>query len=1262
VIPLDPLTIALAGTSLIEASAGTGKTYTIATLYLRLLLERGLRVDEILVVTYTRAATAELRERIRSRIAAALSDLEAEEREGDPVLSSLSTDGEQQDDREVAARRLASALADFDEAAILTIHGFCQRVLTENAFESRASFELELLVDQDALVLEIVGDYWAQSIAGESETFIRYLARKKVAVDSLLKLARRASTAEAIELVPPIDAALRDQFDQLESDWSRALEETRRLWSKDASEVIALLHRAAADGVLKKNIYKPDAIAVRFETEMDQLLAEYSPGLGMDSKVFENFTPAKLERGTRTGKDTPEHPFFNACGDLWAADEAFCQLLDAQRIEFERGLINAVERESRIRKQSLGQQSYDDLLREVAGALARDGGHLLASRLRNQYRAALVDEFQDTDRLQYRIIRSVWHLDPSAGRVNTETDTEAPTLFLIGDPKQAIYSFRGADVYAYIMAKADAGDRCFTLATNWRSDPSMIRAVNTLFGRSSQPFRVEGIPFEPVVPRPDAKDEIEENEIDGSDLAAAKSPALEILFAPRTGTQRSSDSASLSRRVATQIAELVRGSTTIRGSSVRPSDIAVLCRTNDQTDVMCRELRAVGIPAALLGSASVFETEEAREIGYVLAAIASPGSGGRVRAALATRIFGLNSGALSELQSSAQSDPNPNLERGTGDKQNRHEEDWDAWLLRFRRWQNIWQARGFIQMFHQLFREARVHPRLLALADGERRLTNFLHLAELIERAIAKGQLGQRASLEWLAQVLRDRSFRENAVGDQGELRLESDADAVKVVTLHKSKGLEYPIVYCPFLWAGADLRADEKRWTRFHDPSRDGQIVLDLGSAEKQKHQDLALAETVAESVRLLYVALTRAKHRCSVVWGNFKGAGNSPLAPLLHSAVCNDSAPPGALGKRDDAEMLAEIELLAEASAGSIGVRELGLQSASGDAPTQDPRELLPTPVSREISLTWRHSSFSALSASDPRDVHGMPQTREEGLDYDAVTEVPALELQSEVEAEVLLSSFPAGATAGTMLHSILEHLDFENASSEQSRDIVGKALELHGIEAGWEGQLCHALDRIIKTRWSEDGPALADLPLSRRLDELEFLLPVASREIDGSRRQGLSVADLSEVFMQHAKSDFQKIYAERLRDLRFDDLAGYLKGFIDLVFEWNGRFYLVDYKSNHLGASPANYDLAGLEVPMSEHHYVLQYHLYTVALDRYLGMRLEGYDYDRDFGGVYYLFLRGMDPDLSVGSGIFYDRPTREFASALSNLLTEPSGALT
>lgn len=1241
---LDPLAISLTGTSLIEASAGTGKTYTITTLYLRLLLERELVASEILVVTYTRAATAELRDRIRRRIVGALLAFQTGEPGDDAVMSSLLEQFEAEDERKRVTSQLARALADFDEAAILTIHGFCQRVLRENAFESLASFNVELLVDQHALLQEIVGDFWAQRMARESELFIRYLSLQKVNVDSMIRLGARADSAVPVELVPDPAVVSTDELARLESAFQTARHAALESWQLCGQEVVEQLVAAAEAKDISKTTYKPESIAGRWESEMRRALASSSPALLERSKVFANFTTSTLAAKTNKNKTTPEHPFYTQCDELADADRAVTAALQARRIHLERDLINTVERESARRKERAGQQSYDDLLAQVAAALEQPGADLLAGRLRHQFRAALVDEFQDTDQLQYKILRRIWHAAPE----REFEPAKAPALFLIGDPKQAIYGFRGADVHAYLSAKQDAGDHCFTLDTNWRSDPSMIAGVNALFSRSPNPFRVEGIPFESIEARPGAHDRMQ-----GVQSNATAATALELLFV-ENDTGKALNSGPLRNelpwRIAADIADLIRSDVEIDDKRVAPGDIAVLCRTNPETDLMSEALREVGIPTALLGNASVFDSEDAVEMERLLEAVAEPGAGNLVRAALATRIFGQSGQDIAALE--------------------RHEEEWDRWLASFRRWHDVFADRGFIRMCHQMFREERVKSRMLMLEEGDRRLTNLLHLVELLEQAALTNHFGLHGLADWLSTMRSDRSLRQNVIGEQGELRLESDADAVKIVTVHKSKGLEYPIVYCPFLWAAADLRLDEKKWVRFHDPERENEIVLDLGSDQKTRHQEIANEEAVEESRRLLYVALTRAKHRCSIVWGNLRGAESSAVAALLHASLetageesegtakSKKKSKP-TLGKMHDDDIRAELAQLSQGSNGSIGVRALTDVPAVRTEPPRHALTFTRSEVTRTISSTWCHSSFSKLASKDVSGAHFLPRSGEEGFDYDAIPEPVVSAPVEPSDIEVPLNLFPAGAVPGILLHSILEHLDFEKPTREQGRDIVGESLEARGFEGEWREPLCDALDRMMKTPWAEQGPSLSELPCSKRLDELEFMLPVAGRGGDHARERAMTVADLAGVFAKHATNDFKRNYADRLGELRFDPLAGYLRGYVDLMFEWNGRFYVVDYKSNHLGSTAAHYEARQLERPMSEHHYVLQYHLYTVALDRYLSLRLPDYDYERDFGGVYYLFLRGIDPAHPVGCGVYHDRPTPACIQDLADVLRKSEG---
>ena len=1216
--PLRPLEIDLAGTALIEASAGTGKTHTIATLYLRLLLEARCQVDEILVVTYTRAATAELRDRIRRRVAEAALAFESGDPGDDEILRALLARFDTEAARQSATRHLEKALANFDEAAILTVHGFCQRALRENAFESRSSFDVELLADQNALLREIVNDHWSKTIAIRSETLVRFLLKEHPKIDSLMGVARHGAVAAPPHVIPSRSRMSVEELEELGVQWCSAVEKACEIWQRDAPAVLELLLNASRDGILHGKSYGKSNIGKSWERHTNELLVDRRlPVSGKDPLLrLERLTSRKLASSTKGEHQPPSHEFFDACEELFDLNEKLHPALLDYQAAFERQLIETVETELRVRKAVLAQQSYDDLLDQMSRALEGRAGDALVARLRREYRAALVDEFQDTDQLQYRILRRIWHEGGS-------------TLFLIGDPKQAIYAFRGADVYAYLEAKGDAGERCFTLNVNWRSDPGMIAGVEALFGQIDDPFRIDGIDFESVSARSEARDELL---IDGE-----ASCGLDLLFYPRAGAQAITQKVvkvDLPWRIASDIVSLLRADSRIGSEPVRPGDIAGLCRTNEQTRAMCDALREFGVPVALLGTASVFDSEEARELELVLEAIAVPRSTSRVRTALTTHLFGITADQL--------------------DSRAENEAVWNEWLRRFSDWHDLWSRSGFVRMFQQLLRDAKIHCRLLGIDAGERRLINFLHLVELAERAALHEHLGPGGLVNWLGRMRRDHELRGNAIGEEGELRLETDENAVKVVTVHKSKGLEYPIVYCPYLFESAELRKSALARIRFHAPEQGGEIALDLGSVDKDRHLQIAKEENLAEDMRMLYVALTRAKHRCSVVWGGVRRAETSGLFRLLHPLP---ETTPDAFKGMDDAALRNELDRFMAAAQGGVVVRDLPSEREAILPPVIDHAEFFPARATREISTHWRHSSFSALAASEREAGRALSTSREEGLDHDAVEERPALAGPESPEHEIRFAALPPGATTGTLLHSILEHLDFSRPAFEQFDGEIASALDSHGVASDLRQDIARDLDRVCAVRWSEHGPELSQLPRHKRLDELEFLLPVAGGEGARERGERMDAGQLAEIFRRHGEDAFLRGYADRVDTLQFEALAGYLRGFVDLVFEWKDRFYVVDYKSNHLGPNAVDYLPARLESPMAEHHYVLQYHIYTVALDRYLEQRLAGYDYDSHFGGVYYLFLRGMDPAHSPGCGVYHHRPSRASIRALSSLFDDP-----
>ncbi len=1246
---LDPFRLPLEGTRLIEASAGTGKTHTITTLYLRLLLERELEVPEILVVTYTKAATAELRDRVRSRIRELLHLVEAYAEsapdpdaiaEGDD-LERLGLDRMARGTLAADRARLSRALAAFDEAAIFTIHGFAQRILHENAFESQVGFDIEFMTDQSRLLADLATDFWTSRLISAPPEVVAYGANgfkragKPFAPELLARLAARVTAEPDTDVLPGPEIV---EIDAQLVSWRAALSEVRRLWSDARDEILAVLHRSAGD--LHVRHYAPEKVQGKYAEQLDVLLRSSVPGI--DHKHFTGFkwfTRNRLRGSTKQkgkGKDrvkapAPEHPFFDACQALMDADDSLTDSLDRSFVQLERAFVDHARRELARIKEQQHAQSFDDLLQRLASALSGPGAEMLAERIRTGFRAALIDEFQDTDRLQYHIFRRVWH----AGGL---------PLFLIGDPKKAIYAFRGADVFAYMEARRDAGDRVSTLAVNWRSDPRVVRAVNALFSQTPQPFLFDDIPFEPVEPRPDAEDR----------LAGARPGGLRLLFVGEgeEGEARTAKWAGqvVPDAIADDIARLLGSGARIDGEPLAAGDVAVLCATNAQAAEMQARLLERGIMAVVQGDASVFETVDAVELERVLRAVADPSDLRASRSALCTTLLGESGHRLAELR-----EPDA---------------DWNDWQMRFRAWQRVWAAEGSVAFVQRLFAEHGVQRRLLERADGERRLTNLLHLAELLQGVHQRQGGGPAALVAWLARMRVDEAARDELVSEAAQLRLESDAMAVHLVTIHKSKGLEYPIVYCPHLWRGRLLMGLDEAWVGYHEEDGARRPMLDIGSPDQPLHLAIAEQEALAEKLRLLYVALPRARHQVVVVWGAFAGAETSALAYLLHARL--DPTPPAAVlvdTLRDRIDMAAGEAIFADLEALAAGTRDDVVveplpqpQFIRGPTIAKRARPLESRTFSRRLERGLDTSSFSALTRSAEGGAHHAAAATTGdapmmvGRDVDAEPDrvVFAGGFADEGDVPVLLRDFPAGAGPGTMIHEVFEHLDFleAQADADHVEAEVRRSLRQHGIPELWSPVLGQAVREALATPLGgELGPFhLAQLARADRVDELEFIFPVAH----GAERSPLSAERLARCFERHASDPRTVAYADRLAELEFAPLRGFLRGYVDLLFRVGDRYFVVDYKSNRLGERVADYGPSCVDAAMAEHHYILQYHLYLVAAHRHLRARLPGYDYDRNVGGSYYLFLRGMAPGNPAQSGIHHDRPPRALVEALSDLM--------
>jgi exodeoxyribonuclease V beta subunit len=1190
-IPFHLLDSPLGGTSLIEANAGTGKTYAIEAIFLRLLLEKGLEARRILVVTFTEAATKELRERIRGRIRDALGVFEADGETDDPFLVGLAR---RHPHPQQARRILRDALRDFDEVPIATIHAFCQRALRENVFESLSLFGTEMTPDVEDLRREALRDFWRRRFYDAPREFVAFALAGGAGPDTFLELTRRRSLDPYLRIVPeapPVDLTALEPFRE-------AFARLRAVWAVDRENVTALLH---SPGLHKGKYRDPEGLAGAVDG-----FAAGGSGIPVP-EVLAKLTPEALKNGTNKGKTKPEHPFFNLCAELLDRRAALEVQMADLLLHLKAEAIRRLPGDLADRKRRRNLQSFDDLLLDLHAALAKPTGRHLAERLRDRYRAALIDEFQDTDPVQYGVFQALF-----GGKDRI--------LFLIGDPKQAIYSFRGADLFAYIRASRHVTRR-YTLTENWRSEPDLVAATNAFFAGAENPFLYKDIDFHEATAGsvPDRPLLTEDGRRD---------PPLTLWFfggSPLTaaGASGSKDRTKelITRSLAAEISRLLRlgraGRVRIGEKDLAEGDVAVLVRDRYEAREVRESLGNLGIPAVIHSAENVFDSPEAAELEQVLAAAGEPGREGFLKAALATDMLGLGGAELEE-------------ELGT-------ERLWEGRVARFRGYGELWERSGFMPLFRQLLRDEGIRERLLSFPDGERRLTNLLHLAELLHGEAAARRLGPTGLRKWLSRQRSERDRPEGTRPEEQELRLERDAEAVRIVTIHKSKGLQYPVVFCPFLWGGSRLRK-QKTWL-YHDPD-DGWRPLLVLDPERAGNLPLALREEMAEGIRLLYVALTRAKHRCHVAWGPFKEAETSALARVLHFStedpedVCTAAAEH--VGSLDDEGLRGDLLALAVRSRGTVALSDPPAPEGAVPVPPAEPTgHLRLRDFAGTVPRDWRVASFSWLTA-EAAEPGGFPaEAAEDRPDRDGSAGVaPAVEPAG-------IFAFPRGARAGNFFHDLLEHLDFTATDPDTTDARIAETLRRHGFGPEWGGVVRDMVGKILASSVAaeESAASFSRVPVTDRLNELEFHCPLQSLT---PGKLGNLLAGLPGV---------PPSVPERLGRLRFDPVRGFLKGYMDLVFRSGGRFWLVDWKSNFLGGRVEDYGPERLAEAMADELYVLQYHLYVIALDRWLARRVPGYDYETHFGGVCYVFLRGVDPGSGPDYGMYRARPVPETVRSLA-----------
>ncbi|KAF1019940.1 MAG: RecBCD enzyme subunit RecB [Paracidovorax wautersii] len=1252
--PLDPLALPLHGSRLIEASAGTGKTYTIATLYVRLVLGHGgphafarpLAPPEILVVTFTDAATQELRDRIRARLVQAAQGFDDAQAAAalDPLLAAL-RESYAPDQWPACAHRLRLAAEWMDEAAVSTIHGWCYRMLREHAFDSGSLFRQELLTDEQALLEQAVRDYWRRHFyplppAAAAEVLKCHASPEALgqALRPLLARDEALFTAGGVPLERPgsLEALLGD-LQQWTATREAQLLHTRELWAGHEAELRALLIDLRAH--LNGNTFREKGDDARFEAWLDALAHWARSGEGDDTLKLHRLAPSRLKlNGKRT---LPPHAAFAAIEALTEHEQTRPDIAPGLLLH----ALNAVRQALAREKERRAELGFDDLLARLARALDGEQGEVLAVSIRQHFPVALIDEFQDTDPLQYRIFERVYAPAMHAGMDSASCGTG---LLLIGDPKQAIYAFRGADIHTYLRARETTAGRHDTLGTNYRSTEAMVAAVNHCFGyaethhtRGAFRFaRADGdnpVPFVPVA----ANGRPERLELAGQPASALTAWLLQpepgegasVIGTARYRDEMAERSASAVRG---WLADARTGRAGLRQADgtlkpLRPADIAILVRGRSEAEAVRQALARRQLASVYLSDRdSVFRSREAADVLWWLQACADPSHDARLRAALATTTMGWSWQALDRL--------------------NEDELYWEALVQRCQDYRRIWQRQGVLPMLRRWLADFDVAAHLLAQPDGERSLTNVLHVAEWLQH--------QGMEMDREHALIRALADKLAQPAQEEILRLESDADLIKVVTIHKSKGLEYPLVLLPFIsgWKEVDTRASA---VAFHADAQETApagytVELSRDKTSAAPAVERANDERLSENMRLLYVALTRARH---AVWLG--------VAPLASGGGKTCELHKGALGY-----MLAGGAAI---DAADLPARLADWRQGCADivvepAPPADDAVLPPVAApalgpARQAQgqgfERWWIASYSALRAGSEltpdHDAEAAERAEPISVQEEDLREsnadaawVAAATAAATVPRAGSRHAFPKGAEAGSFLHGLLELAAAQgfaqaHAQPQALREAIARRCAPRGWQS-WIDPLANWLGALLGTRLPLPGAepaALADVGPYQ--SEMEFWFAAAH----------VDTRALDRLVSRHTLGGAAR------PALLPEQLNGMLKGYMDLVFEADGRYYIADYKSNWLGADEAAYTDAALRQAMLAHRYDLQYALYTLALHRLLRSRLADYDYERHVGGVLYLFMRGIG---AVGQGVYAERPARALVEALDALFSNADGEVT
>ena len=1132
----NPETVILSGSNLIEASAGTGKTYSIAILTLRLIIEKNIRIEKILMVTFTKAAVAELETRVRTFVRLALKVSRGEDIEDKTIERMVKTQMVIQKKEKVTVEEKLSTAQEFlDETSVLTIHSFCQRTLSEFSFETSQIFRAETITPDEfnQITEDAFNDFWRRRITTIKSELLELMLAAELKHEEVLKLVKQAFGGKMLvtNLTIPKDF--------LEPSYQNVLLQ-QIINNKNAILTLKdlIIQRIIANKVVllqKINNYKnaQKAFIHLFDEENWDAVIDV---------VYD-----------RNDKDYIAGIFEIIIQDIRTLGDLKQKIGD----EFELIVNNIAVEAIRVVQKSIlevksnrGIITFDDMIELLHKAVMNGGGNQkLIDALQKKYEAVFIDEFQDTDKAQYAIFEKLF---------NNEK-----ILFYIGDPKQSIYAFRKADIFTYFHAKKNV-DNLHEMNTNHRSTEAYINAMNEFFqpdpnfdtfSFKDDPNIAKAIEYIKVgSPNPNSKGEL---------LCSGK-PIKPLKISMH---ENKKELVSAVRGIITDLFTVGRYTIVKEGKTnpIKPSDIGILVRTKKQAKVMKALLASLRIPAVTIDETRLLESDEAKELYYILTAV-NEISTAHISRALLSNLGGYNNKTLLAA-------------------------DDEAILAQFKIYQETWKEKGLYLMLRKFMSDHKVNERLYdpKAENPERVISNVQQLIEILHKMAVRKKYEPKELIQWLKKGMEG----DTREGDEFEQRLENDQDAVQIVTIHKSKGLEYNIVLAPHL----DLKSDEtyKKSISYRDPT-DGEYYVVKKKLMDDAQEKLYLDQSEQENRRLMYVAVTRARYQCYITGNGASYYNNSSLRTFNQVLEAN-------------AENLQHVEFWIPPS------------------PTRSFRYTSPVAATHPVyavannfhleNLHWIKTSYSGLNP-----------------DHDIISAPKSSNPITSAYDKFVFQELKKGAHTGNLLHYIFEHIDF--TKQETWKRVIEQAMKrLSGSDnEDYRDGIFELIKQVTAAIMpGEQSFSMNQVTKDKRINELEFDFLLSPFHTD--KLQALS----------------NEAHPFRIKTIT--ELEGIMNGKIDLFFEHEGKYYILDWKSNFLGNSLDFYGDNSVKNAMYENNYNLQYLIYTVALTKYLKLRKPDFDYDTHFGGVIYLFLRGVRA--GGASGIYYTKPDEQLIDEIKNLIS-------